>query len=258
MSVDSNRTGLCSVTFRDLGVEEVARRVAAAGLQVVEWGADRHAPPGDHRALALASRACARHGLRTCSYGSYFRVGVDPAAKFLPVTRAARTLGAERVRVWAGAVGSADVTTSARREMVVATRETCAVAADHGLEVAFEYHGGTMTDTPASTLQLLQDVDRANVSTYWQPPVGLPDALTLEGLQVLVPCLSAVHVFSWWPGDHRRPLLARSDLWRGAFTLLAGRLSELDLLLEFVPGDDPAVLDRETGTLRRLIWPADA
>jgi hypothetical protein len=57
-----------------------------------------------------------------------------------------------------------------------------------------------------------------------------------------------VHVFSWWPRAERHPLAARSALWREALAL-AG---DVDALLEFVPGDDPAVLAREAATLREL------
>ncbi|MFJ1678114.1 MULTISPECIES: hypothetical protein [unclassified Streptomyces] len=60
-----------------------------------------------------------------------------------------------------------------------------------------------------------------------------------------------MHVFSWWPGNRRLQLADREDLWAGVFDLLKGRREGLEALLEFVPGDDPAVLAREAATLRR-------
>ena len=40
------RPGLCSITFRDLSVDDVVALAADAGLAGIEWGADRHVPPG--------------------------------------------------------------------------------------------------------------------------------------------------------------------------------------------------------------------
>ena len=51
----------------------------------------------------------------------------------------------------------------------------------------------------------------------------------------------------------RLPLGERADLWREVFTMLAAEGTDRDALLEFVPGDDPRVLARETATLRELI-----
>jgi 3-dehydroshikimate dehydratase len=58
-----------------------------------------------------------------------------------------------------------------------------------------------------------------------------------------------VHVFAWWPGNHRLRLAERAELWRGAFGLVA----DVDALLEFVPGDDPDLVAAEADTLRELI-----
>ncbi|MNI10046.1 hypothetical protein D3C73_631400 [compost metagenome] len=41
------RTGLVSVTFRRLSVEEIVMMVQKAGLQDIEWGGDIHVPHGN-------------------------------------------------------------------------------------------------------------------------------------------------------------------------------------------------------------------
>lgn len=241
-----NRVGLCSVTYRALSVGEVSRLAAGAGLGVVEWGADVHAPPGDPDALHRVRENTAAAGLATCSYGSYWCAGRDDLTAFATVADAAEALGARRVRVWAGTEGSA----AARDRPAVAhaLREAGDIAAARGLEVATEFHAGTLTDTAASTLRLLDEVGHDAVSTYWQPPLDEPDDAALAGLRGLRDRVAAVHVFSWWPLMDRLPLTGRESLWRGALELLP----PVDLLVEFVPGDDPAVLGREAGTL--LSW----
>ncbi|MFD0339883.1 sugar phosphate isomerase/epimerase family protein [Streptomyces sp. NPDC127117] len=244
--------GLCSVTFRRLPAAEVARRAAEAGLESVEWGADVHAPPADPDTLRAAREASERYGLTCCSYGSYFRATHDELAEFPWIARAAVLLGAPRVRVWAGGVGSVAATPQERGATEAGLREAARIAADHGLELALEFHSKTLTDTVTSTLRLLDEVGADNLRTYWQPPLGASDEEALAGLCRLVDRVSAVHVFSWWPGNHRLPLADRGELWAGVFELLNARRVPMEALLEFVPGDDPAVLAREAATLRRV------
>ncbi|MFJ2740863.1 sugar phosphate isomerase/epimerase family protein [Streptomyces sp. NPDC087440] len=243
------RLGLCSVTFRRLPAAEVARHAADAGLAVIEWGADVHAPPQQPDMLRAVREATERHGLTCCSYGSYFRATAADTPAFPAVARAASLLGAPRIRVWAGGTGSAATAPDARRTTTAHLREAARIAADHGLELATEFHQHTLTDTVASTLRLLDEVAADNLRTYWQPPLDTPDAEALAGLAELGDRVAALHVFSWWPGNTRRPLADRATLWTRALALRAGR--DTDALLEFVPDDDPTVLPREAATLRR-------
>ncbi|MGY3678093.1 sugar phosphate isomerase/epimerase family protein [Streptomyces sp. TE33382] len=245
------RTGLCSVTFRQLPATEVARRAAEAGLEVVEWGADVHAPPDDTDAVRAVRDASDSYGLDCCSYGSYFRATPGELDAFPAIARAAVLLGAPRVRVWAGGAGSRAAAPRERSETVACLREAARIAADHGLELALEFHTRTLTDTVVSTLRLLDEVGADNLRTYWQPPLDVPDGEALAGLMELGDRVSAVHVFSWWPANHRLPLADREDLWSGVFELLERRSTPVEALLEFVPGDDPDVLTREATTLRR-------
>ncbi len=66
---------------------------------------------------------------------------------------------------------------------------------------------------------------------------------------MLLAHVSAVHVFSWWPGSTRLRLAERASLWRSAFELFTAG----DALLEFVPGDDPALVADEARALTALL-----
>nr|WSW69854.1 sugar phosphate isomerase/epimerase [Streptomyces sp. NBC_00995] len=250
------RLGLCSVTYRGLPAIEVARYAAHAGLEVIEWGADVHAPATEPGTVRMVREASDRYGLACCSYGSYFRATPGELAGFPAVARAAVLLGAQRVRVWAGGTGSRYAVPEERHGTVRCLREAARIAADHGLELATEFHGGTLTDSVASTVRLLDEVGADHLRTYWQPPLDTSDEEALAGLAELVGRVCAVHAFSWWPGNSRLPLADRSGLWTAALGLLDGR--GVEALLEFVPGDDPAVLARETATLRAFAGRAPA
>ncbi|ROO59182.1 hydroxypyruvate isomerase [Micromonospora sp. Llam0] len=245
-------SGMCSVTLRQESALAVLDVAARAGLRRIEWGADVHVPPGEVRVAADVRDAGRDRGVTVASYGSYHRAGADPADDFPAVLASAVALGAPRVRIWAGDLGSAQASADQRRAVVTATRAAAEQAADVGVELAFEYHSGTLTDTAASTLRLLAEVDHPAVRTYWQPPLDLPDAAALDDLRQVLPWISAVHVFSWWPGYQRLPLTARDRLWRDVFGLLRGTGRDFDALLEFVVDDDPARVATEAAALTHL------
>ncbi|MFI6940049.1 sugar phosphate isomerase/epimerase family protein [Streptomyces sp. NPDC050418] len=251
------RLGLCSVTFRRLPAIEVARYAVHAGLEVIEWGADVHAPAGEPGTVRAVREITDRYGLTCCSYGSYFRALPEEPVAFPAIARAAVLLGAQRIRVWAGGTGSRHVLPDERHATVRRLSEAARIAADHGLMLATEFHGNTLTDTVASTLRLLDELGELgtdNVRTYWQPPQDAPDEEALAGLVALGDRVAAVHAFSWWPGNTRLPLADREALWTTALGLVTGR--GLDALVEFVPDDNPELLAREAATLRRAAAPS--
>lgn len=98
------RPGLCSVTFRSLSAERVVELAADARLEVIEWGADVHVPAGDVEQATRVARLTTDAGLVCCSYGSYFRAGADEP--ITSVLDTAEALGVDRVRIWAGSIGS--------------------------------------------------------------------------------------------------------------------------------------------------------
>ncbi len=249
----ASHVGLCSVTLRQLTAEQVVAVARAAGLRCVEWGADVHAPPGDHgrlRGLRLLTEGA---GMRVASYGSYWRAGVSSPSDVVGLATAATVLGAPRIRVWAGTVGT-DAADGRRKDAVAAAlRDACGVAREHGIRLSLEFHPDTLTDSVDSTLELLERVDDPALTTYWQPRLDEPTELAVAGLRRLLPALSGVHVFSWWPSVHRLPFAARTDLWTAVLDLLTTEAEPCDLLLEFVPGDDPALVAGEAETLRHLL-----
>ena len=245
------RTGLCSITFRALAAADVLAAAAAAGLQAVEWGSDVHAPPTSPGLRELAART-ADAGLAVCSYGTYFEAGVSDPADFAALSRAAAELGTARLRVWSGTVPTVDASAADRARVVGALRAAADIAADRGQALALEFHAGSLSDSAPAALRLLADVGRPNVSSYWQAPIGLSTADSVAGLRQLLPEVSAVHVFAWTATEERLPLTARADLWTDAFALLRSTGRPYDALLEFVPGDDPAVLPREAAALAAL------
>lgn len=243
------RPGLCSVTFRALAPERIVELAADAGLEAIEWGGDVHVPAGDVAAAEEIARLTADAGLAVASYGSYFRAGAhEPLA---PVLDSAEALGADRIRIWAGTIGSDAATDDDWRGTVDRLQAAAAEAEGRGISLALEFHSGTLADTAPTTLRLLDEVGSPALTTYWQPTVGASVDTVLEEYLALAAHTSAAHVFSWWPQQERLPLRARDALWTRFFAAAGSAAAPpRDALLEFVPGDDPALLAREAAALR--------
>ena len=245
------RPGLCSVTFRQLDPAAIAALAASAGLEAIEWGGDVHVPPGDAVRAAEVARITADAGLAVASYGSYFRA--EAGEDIAPVLDSAEALGAARIRVWAGRIGSADAT-AAERASTVDALAAAEQAGRRGISLALEFHGGTLSDDAAQTLRVLEEVGSPHLGTYWQPTVSASDAVAVAEYERIADRVSAVHVFSWWPATQRLPLTARDGLWRAFFAAAATvPVPPRDALLEFVPDDDPAALAAEAAALRAFL-----
>lgn len=266
------RPGLCSVSFRALPPAEIIELSAAAGLEAIEWGAQApwSPPPGDPEYttphVTVGDLDAARElgdrtrdaGLAVASFGSYlnFTEATDAASRQASEQALDTTvaLGAPRIRVWAGRQGSDEASPGQVDTLVRRLTDCVALADERGVEVGLEYHGGSLTDTLASTLLLLDAVP--GLTSYWQPRVDASDAEAVDDLATLGDRSTTLHVFSWWPGATRLPLAGRERLWRDALATAHRLIGDRDALLEFVPGDDPRLLAREATHLRT--WIAEA
>jgi hypothetical protein len=244
------RSGLVSVTFRKLAPRQIVDLVSQAGLDGIEWGGDVHVPHGD---LARAQEVAAMTvdaGLRVASYGSYYRVGHETELQFETVLETARALGAPSIRVWAGDLDSADAGAAYWDHVVSESRRAGDLAAAAGLRVSFELHGGSLTDTYASALRLIERIAHARVGMYWQPKIDCPVEANVDGLRSLLPWLTNAHVFHWGPTTQdRHPLAEGEGDWRRYLDII-GRADDRYALMEFVPGDEPAAFLRDAAVLK--------
>lgn len=246
------RSGLVSISFRGLPARDVAALAAGAGLWGVEWGGDVHVPHGDTARAREARALTLDLGLAVSSYGSYYRAGEDGPGNpaFSDVLRSAVALGAPVIRVWAGCKGSGEADEDDWRAVIADSRRIAGLAAGEGIRVAFEFHGGTLTDRAHTAARLLRAAGHPNLFTYWQPPVGLRPDRAGRGLMRVTPWLAHVHVFYWQPGTRRRPLAEGEKRWRQYLSILHGVPGDRYALLEFVKDDDPGQLRRDAATLR--------
>lgn len=243
--------GLCSVSFRSLGREEVVAAAAAAGITQIEWGADVHVPAGDLAAARHAAALCRDAGIAIPSYGSYYRLGTLPkeeqAAARQALCDSAETLGASLVRVWAGTKGSAAVPDAERAALTAELAAFRAYAEARGLRVAPECHMATLCDTPDSARRLAAE---AGTPLYWQPFQTLSTAENERRAALFAPHVCAVHVFNW-AGKAKYPLADAVGVWRGYRAALGD--ADVPFYLEFMPHGSPAELAAEADALRAIL-----
>jgi 3-dehydroshikimate dehydratase len=250
------RSGLVSITFRQLAPQAIIELVAQSGLDALEWGGDVHVPHGDVAQARRVRRMTADAGLTVAAYGSYYRVGHGEPVPFEAVVESALALGAPAIRVWAGKVGSAQADAAYWARVVEDSRAIGDLAQQAGLVVAYEYHANTLTDTNASALRLLETVAHPNVKTYWQPPAGATLDENLTSLSAILPWLINVHVFSWRAIDGQRERLAldaKADEWAKYLDTVTATGRDHFAMIEFVRDDDPANFLQDAQTLKQWL-----
>ncbi len=260
------KTGLCSITFRRMGAEEVAALTQEVGLDAIEWGGDMHVPPGDVKAAESVRRIMKDACLETVAYGSYYR-GVDADGQpvpFDPVLETAIMLGTDTIRVWAGHIGSDGADPGYRRTVIEQTRRAVEMAAAEGIRLGLEFHAGTLCDHHRASRSFLDAVDHPALYTYWQPEYWLPDVESrLRSLEKLGDRVSNLHVFNWRLAEDgrnkvdRHPLEENRAEWQRYLEVPLAIDVPHYALIEYVPGDDPRWLASESATLRAMVATAE-
>lgn len=240
--------GLVSISFRSLSVDEIFTAVKEAGLSCIEWGSDVHAPCQDKEKLEYIAARQKQEGIRCCSYGTYFRLGVHQTGELLNYIEAAEILGTNILRIWCGDKGSKEYTPEERERLYDACRAAAKLAEEHQVKLCMECHNHTLTDQKDAALALMKAVDSPWFGMYWQPNQWRTEDENLEYIKALAEYTEHIHVFNW-KGSERLLLENAVEQWK---KYLRGFVRQHTLLLEFMPDDDVKSLKRETMALRKI------
>lgn len=257
MTVSSSiRTGLVSISFRSESPEHLIEKVVAAGQQGVEWGGDVHVPHGDTARAEQVAGWTRDAGLEVGAYGSYYRLAeTKDNPDFREVLDSALALGTTTIRVWPGRRGSADADQDYRDQVEADARRICEMAAAHQVRVAFEYHGGTLTDTVESAEALMKALPVANLDTLWQPPNGQTEEVCEASLRSVLSRVSNVHVFHWGREGWRERFALKDGVerWSRYFQILAEDPKDRWAFLEFAKDDSLEQYHEDAKVLSDLV-----
>jgi 3-dehydroshikimate dehydratase len=192
------RPALCTISFRHhlVSLTQIAHFAAKHGFSGIElWGAHAQnlveSPEGDPALLTHL-------GLSVPMVSDYLPLRGDRQVALRKARRLCslvRHWGAKKLRTFAGDLGSAEVTAELRRDWISRMRELCQLTDDYGVQLVVETHPNTLADTPASTLQLLAEVDHPalrinfDVIHVWEA-----QAEPIEVFRLMEPFISHMHL----------------------------------------------------------------
>lgn len=247
------KSGVVSVSFRPNSVDEIIKAASEAKLTLIEWGSDVHAPAGDVQLSEKIKADSEASGIKTVTYGSYFRVGVTPNEEFPKYLESAKALGASVIRIWA--YRSVKATEGEEWDKVVSdAKEICKMAEPYGIKVCLECHNGSITEDYRTALAFLKDVNHELFGMYWQPNQLKSLEYNIDAAKALAPYVEALHVFHFI-NNEKAPLSKGASDWEKYLAIFKDALGEkcIPAYLEFMPDDKIETLGREAATLNALL-----
>lgn len=240
--------GLVSVSFRPESPETVIKAAKAAGLSCIEWGSDVHAPCDDENRLQEIAALQKEYGVSCCSYGTYFRLGVTDVAELPAYIRAAKLLGTDTLRLWAGRQHPWDFSAEEKEKLFDHSKAAAKMAEQAGVKLCLECHMKTYTESAEAALELLTAANSPAFEMYWQPNQNRSVAENMANAKALKNYVNHIHVFQW-KGKARFSLEEGLEEWKSYLGEIPG---DRCLLLEFMPNDTLEELPTQTAALRKL------
>ena len=140
-----------------------------------------------------------------------------------------------------------------RKEIVEDAQRIGALVEKENIRITLEYHSDTLTDTPQSAQQLMEEINLQNVLLYWQPAESLSVEQRIESLPNLAPWITNVHIFHWEDFYNRFPLADGFEEWKQYLAIIDKEaLHNHHYLLEFVPDDEAKAFYESTETLKKI------
>lgn len=247
------KTGLVSVSFRKFSPEKIVEMVKQAGLEAIEWGGDVHVPHGDRQMAEKVKEMTQKAGLEVAAYGSYYRVGCEEKYNltFDDVLQSAVALEAPVIRVWAGDLASVKTDRAYRENLLSETGRIAKAAASYGIDIAYEFHANTLTDTIDSAMDLLDRRLENNILSYWQPPIGTTEEEQMDMLDRIQNYLSNIHVYHWVDRE-RMPLEDAIDRWSRLADKIHSIPKDRYAMIEFVRNDTEEQFYRDAEALKKI------
>ena len=238
--------GLCSISFRKNSPEEILSAMKEAGLSVIEWGSDVHCPPEKATQIEKLQK---QYGIRCCSYGTYFKIGVTPINELEKCIVTAKTLGTNVLRLWCGDKNSEDYTENEKRKLFAACKAAAEIAKAEDVTICMECHNNTYTNRKESALKLMQSVNSPHFRMYWQPNQFRSEEENILYANLLSPYTVNIHVFNWNKKE-KYSLRFAKDIWKNYLSCFD---DNKNLLLEFMPDDRIETLKTEAEALKEIL-----
>ncbi len=238
--------GLCSISFRKNTPEEILQAMKIVGLSVIEWGSDVHCPPEKATQIANLQK---QYGIRCCSYGTYFKIGVTPINELEKYIVTAKTLGTNVLRLWCGDKNSEDYTENEKRKLFAACKAAAEIAKKEDVTLCMECHNNTYTNRKEAAMELMVAVNNPHLRMYWQPNQFRSEEENTLYAKLLSEYTVNIHVFNWNKKE-KYSLRFAKDIWKNYLSCFD---KSKNLLLEFMPDDRIESLKTEADALKEIV-----
>lgn len=243
------RLGLVSVSFRNHTPENILRAMRDAGLSVIEWGSDVHAPYTDKEKLSEIAKLQKEYGIECSSYGTYFDFGKHRIEELPGYIEAAKILGTDILRLWCGNKSGKDMTGEEKEEFFALCKTAAKIAEQSGVILCMERHEHSFTERAEDVVELMNTVNSPNFRMYWQPALAFSAEENVEMAKILAPYTENIHVFNYHD-NARHTLFEVVDRWR---MYLKEFSTPRTLLMEFLPDNRLETLSVEADALREIV-----
>ena len=243
------KLGLVSVSFRKESPENILAAMKKAGLSYIEWGSDVHAPYDNKEALEEIVRLQEKFEIQCSSYGTYFRLGVNPVEELQGYINAAKMLGTNILRLWCYNKSASYMSHEERKSLVNQCRVAAKIAAENNVVLCLECHMNTFTENPVDAVWLMEEINSPHFRMYWQPFQWQSADENINNAKTISPYAVHLHVFNW-KEDKRFPLAEAISEWKSYLEQFS---AEHTLLLEFMPEDTLEELESEADSLKKII-----
>jgi len=249
------KAGFVSVSFRPNSVEEIIEAATCAKLPIIEWGGDVHSPAGDVATAEKIKALSDAAGIKLLTYGSYYRVGINPAEEFSGVIASAKALGVDIIRVW-GYKRVFDEFSSEEWQSVVGEGKRIAeMAKEAGVTVCLECHNNTVTENYECALKYIEAVGSPALRMYWQYNEKRDFEYNIAAARAIAPYTECIHVFNHTDEGKKASLALGLDKWRKYLDVFRDEAKKRDIpmLLEFMPDGSIESLPTEGAALLELV-----
>lgn len=246
------KAGLVSISFRNKNPDEIIEAAVNAGLKIIEWGSDIHAPCNNTERLINIAEKQKRAGIEACTYGTYFKIGINSCDEIKAYIKAAKILGTDVLRVWCGNKPSCAYSYAEKQKIIFDSKTIADIAENEKVKICLEFHPYTYTDELKSASELINAVNSRSFKMYWQPNQFRTKEENIISARELAPCVENIHVFNW-DGGKRSSLKGAVDEWREYASYFKG---VHNMMLEFMPDDNINSLPIEADSLRKILKPS--
>lgn len=241
--------GLVSISFRKHTPEEIITEAKKCGLSYIEWGSDVHAPCDNLDKLKSIRKLCDENGILCSSYGTYFKIGVNPTDEISKYIAAAKILGTDILRLWCGTKKSADYTPEEKAHLFSECRALAEIAERENVILCMECHSNSYTETLDGAMELMNSVISDNFRMYWQPNQFTTKEENFRYAEAIAKFTKIIHVFNW-TADQWLPLSGGIETWKKYLSFFDGTQK---LLLEFMPDNRIESLGSESLALKEIM-----